>query len=105
MREILTAAAGGAASILTLLVSRATSGDTQALFFLLSILIGTVTVGLVVAAVVDRLLDRQRTRPESGRSSSTATTLPGTCRSCRSPMVQIDLIWICGSCDRVPIQS
>ena len=90
MRAILIAVVGGAAALGALSVGLLNDGPIGAASFLLSIFLATVTVGITLAVVTERLANRQR------------RSRPGNCSVCRTSMHQYGNIWVCPACDLAP---
>lgn len=96
-RPVVIAIHGGAVAVVALEINRLGDGITAAGAFMVAIFAGAVTVGLVLATCVERADSIRVPRRASSRGSK--------CGACRRQMVDLHSIWICPTCDRIPIES
>jgi hypothetical protein len=96
MRVLQICVVGAAAAYLALSYSHTATGYPQAASFLVAILAATLTVGVASAVGLhawpdDARIARKRRLPAHG------------CHGCGREMVEVHSAWVCGRCDRVPV--
>jgi hypothetical protein len=107
MRPLPIAAAGGTLAFVAYAVSRSAAGYMEASAFLLAIFMATVTLGLVIALLVDgpepspAAVDHSRVIRGLRMIGTTAVS----CGECYQPKAKLGYLWICTSCDGVPIEA
>jgi hypothetical protein len=104
MRATVVAAAGGAALLVALAISRLLDGMLGTAFLFLAIVFATLTAGAAIASGFEAWNERDR-RPHglSGkvRSALRLSDARVSCRACHRPMTQIGEYRVCASCDQI----
>lgn len=106
MRAIVVAAAGGAALLVALAISRLVGGMLGTAFLFLAIVFATLTAGAAIASGFGAWNERER-RPHglSGkvRGALRLSEAAVSCTSCHRPMTEIGEYRVCASCDQIVV--
>jgi hypothetical protein len=106
MRALRIAAAGGAALVVALAISRLVGGMLGTAFLFLAIIFATLTAGAAIASGFEAWNERER-RP-NGLSAKVRGALrlseaAVSCTSCHRPMTEIGDYRVCASCDQIVV--
>jgi hypothetical protein len=106
MRALHIAAAGGAAVLTALAISRAIGGMVGTFFMFVAIIFATLTAGAAIASGFEAWNERER-RP-NGLSAKVRGALrlseaAVSCTSCHRPMTEIGDYRVCASCDQIVV--
>jgi hypothetical protein len=106
MRALHIAAAGGAAVLTALAISRAIGGMVGTLFLFAAIVFATLTAGAAIASGFEAWNERGP-RPNSVsakvRSALRLSEATASCSSCHRPMTRIGDYRVCESCDQIVV--
>ncbi len=101
MRVFLASLAGIAASSALYGFSHMVDGFTAAVLYMIALLIAPVSIGIAIAAEINRRLDPPVTRKSRDRSLPEPSEWH-RCGGCGSPMMAMDFAWVCRACDMAP---
>lgn len=105
MRRMAMTLVGASAAGSAWAASSLLDGLPGAAAFMLAIFVGTVTLGLLAAAVVDRLsapprrIDRVTDHISQLLMIRDGADPSRPCRSCGAGMFPVGSVWVCGTCD------
>lgn len=106
MRALRIAAAGGAALLAALAISRLVDGMLGTVFLFLAIVFATLTAGAAIASGFEAWNERgPRSNGLSGkvRGALRLSEAKVSCHSCHRPMTQIGDYRVCASCDQIVV--
>lgn len=95
---------GGSATAIAVVVAVTADGLIGAGSVLLAIFFGAVTLGFVVAAVVEALADERRAAFEAGSARRSRRRNGNRCTQCGAPLIQQGAVRLCPACDRAPTE-
>lgn len=95
---------GGSATAIAVVVAVTADGLIGAGSVLLAIFLGAVTLGFVVAAVVETLDDQRRGPSEVGSARRSRRRHGDRCTQCGAPLITQGAVRLCPACDRAPTE-
>jgi hypothetical protein len=95
---------GGSATAIAVVVAVMADGLIGAGSVLLAIFLGAVTLGFVVAAVVEAVSDERRAASEAGFARRSRRRHGNRCTQCGAPLIQQGTVRLCPACDQAPSQ-
>lgn len=108
MSRVFVAGVSGAGLSALLFALSRTGGYYGPVAVFLSIAVFGLAVGLVVAHLVERLLDDsagdRSPKPPGGTGRPRLSPATGSerCATCRREMHQLGVVWVCAQCDLIP---